>query len=162
MTEEAKPKPITTMIKQELYEEVKISRLTIAKYKETMEQIDTYKSCLDDRTKHINMLQEKLLKLEGVENSLELAVERNLKLEGDLVDALNNPLASQILNPSAATVASQIFSDIEKLYKDKINRFDEMKEEHDKCKKILLNLNVGLNQINWLDFNYTGVFENPS
>ena len=154
-----KPKTITSMIKQELYDEVKESRLIIAKYKETENQVDQYKMNLNNRTEHINNLQEKLNKLEGVENSLELACvhlqkekDKNIKLEGDLVEALNNPLASAILTPQkdltsechTVELASQIFSDIEKLYKDKINKFDEMKTENDKTKKILQNLNTVL------------------
>ena len=49
MTENAsntKPKTITSMIKQELYDEVKESRLIILKYKETENQVNQFKySC---------------------------------------------------------------------------------------------------------------------
>ena len=94
---------------------------------------------LNTRAEQINNLQEELKKEK----------DKNIKLEGDLVEALNNPLASAILTPPVS-IASQILEDIEKLYKDKINKFDELKIENDKCKKILLNLNVGLSELNWL------------
>ena len=134
-----KPKTITSMIKQELYDEVKESRLIILKYKETENQVYNYKMNLNTRAEQINNLQEELKKEK----------DKNIKLEGDLVEALNNPLASAILTPPVS-IASQILEDIEKLYKDKINKFDELKIENDKCKKILLNLNVGLSELNWL------------
>jgi hypothetical protein len=136
-----KPKTITSMIKQELYDEVKESRLIILKYKETENQVNQYKMNLNTRAEHINNLQEELKKEK----------DKNIKLEGDLVEALNNPLASpppqELLDSS---LASQILDDILKLYKDKIFKFDELKIENDKCKKILLNLNVGLSELNWL------------
>ena len=134
-----KPKTITSMIKQELYDEVKESRLIILKYKETENQVYNYKMNLNTRAEQINNLQEELKKEK----------DKNIKLEGDLVESLNNPLASAILTPPVS-IASQILEDIEKLYKDKINKFDELKIENDKCKKILLNLNVGLSELNWL------------
>ena len=134
-----KPKTITSMIKQELYDEVKESRLIILKYKETENQVYNYKMNLNTRAEQINNLQEELKKEK----------DKNIKLEGELVEALNNPLASAILTPPVS-IASQILEDIEKLYKDKINKFDELKIENDKCKKILLNLNVGLSELNWL------------
>ena len=137
-----KPKTITSMIKQELYDEVKESRLIILKYKETENQVYNYKMNLNTRAEQINNLQEELKKEK----------DKNIKLEGDLVEALNNPLASAILTPPVS-IASQILEDIEKLYKDKINKFDELKIENDKCKKILLNLNVGLSELNWLELN---------
>ena len=180
MTENASNiKSISTMTKQELYAEVKSSRLIISKYKETEEQINTYKMNLQTRSEHINQLTNKLndfykcfpdleegssyhqdyLKyLINYFKELKKEKDKNIKLEGDLVEALNNPLAAAILTPQAdltsechtVELASQIFSDIEKLYKDKINKFDQMNIEYEKCKKILNNLNLGLSELQFI------------
>ena len=182
MTENASNiKSVSTMTKQELYDEVKSSRVIISKYKETEEQINTYKMNLQTRSEHINQLtyklndfykcfpalsvqegntvhQDYLKYLINYFKELKKEKDKNIKLEGDLVEALNNPLAAAILTPQAdltsechtVELASQIFSDIEKLYKDKINKFDQMKIEYEKCKKILNNLNLGLSELQFI------------
>ena len=130
-------KPLTKMTKQELYNEVRDSRIIIQKYKELEEQVENTKLNLKERVIHIQTLQDENNQLIEKCNSL---VDKNIKLEGELVDALNHPCNN--INPiqepqHEITYVKQIYDDILNLYKDKINKFSQLENENNKYKKIL-------------------------
>ena len=131
-------KPLTKMTKQELYNEVKESRIIIQKYKELEGQVESIKLNLNERVIHIQTLQDENIKLI---QQLKSQNEKNIKLEGELVDTLNHPCSNCAINsmkdPPLIDISQQIYADILKLYKDKINKFDQVENENKKYKKIL-------------------------
>jgi hypothetical protein len=130
-------KALTKMTKQELYNEVKESRIIIQKYKELEEQVESIKLNLKERVIHIQNLQDENNELIKKCDSL---IDRNIKLEGELVDVLNHPCSNCAINSMKdppINISQQIYDDILKLYKDKINKFDQLENENNKYKKIL-------------------------
>tara|TARA_R110000765_G_scaffold176044_1_gene281047 strand:+ start:1067 stop:1654 length:588 start_codon:yes stop_codon:yes gene_type:complete len=170
------PMSLTKMNKKQLYDEVRDSRITIQKYKETENQVKTSQSLLQERTDYIQELQSNLeitnkklnnfyqcfdkktldqMALEKGDvlkhndylkyltlhnNQIVLLKNNNIKLEGELVDVLNHPCSSCAIQSMVSPnedIKTKIFDDIFKLYKDKINRFEEVEIENKKYKKIL-------------------------
>ena len=132
-------KPLTKMTKQELYNEVKESRIIIQKYKELEGQVESIKLNLNERVIHIQTLQDENIKLI---QQLKSQNEKNIKLEGELVDVLNHSCSNCAINSMKdpqheITYVKQIYDDITNLYKDKINKFDQVEKENNKYKKIL-------------------------
>ena len=132
-------KPLTKMTKQELYNEVKESRIIIQKYKELEGQVESIKLNLNERVIHIQTLQDENIKLI---QQLKSQNEKNIKLEGELVDVLNHSCSNCAINSMKdpqheITYVKQIYDDITNLYKDKINKFDQVENENNKYKKIL-------------------------
>ena len=101
--------------------------------KKTLDQMALAKG---DVLKHSDYL--KYLTLHN--NQIVLLKDKNIKLEGELVDVLNHPCSNcaiQSIVPANEVIRTRIFDDIFKLYKDKINRFEEVEIENKKYKKIL-------------------------
>ena len=118
---------LTKMNKKQLYDECRASREIIKKYQELESQCESVKEDLEARSFHIQKLQ--------IQNDEVKA--RNSYLEGELMEYINNSIPANTVFDVCVPVETQTYNDILNIYKEKINKFDKLKEENSKIRLIL-------------------------